>query len=191
MCALLAFVLVERRAREPILSLGLFKNKVYAISVATIFLTRIGMYGAILFVPLFAQSVIGISATHSGLILASILAGQIVSLTGKYKMLAIIGMIVTVSGMGLFTRIGLHTTNAALTWRMVVLGIGIGATMPIFTITAQSAFGPERLGEVTAGAQLFQNVGGTVSTAILGGVMISGLARQLANIQYEPFVVAM
>jgi len=74
---------------------------------------------------------------------------------------------------------------------MVVLGIGIGATMPIFTITAQSAFGPERLGEVTAGAQLFQNVGGTVSTAILGGVMNSGLARQLANLQYEPFVVAM
>jgi hypothetical protein len=61
-------------------------------------------------------------------------------------------MMVTVLGMALFVQIGLHTTNVALSWRMVILGVGIGATMPVFTITAQSAFGPERLGEVTAGA---------------------------------------
>jgi MFS family permease len=159
-----------------------------------------GMYGAIIFIPLFAQEVIGVSATNSGiillpmmigLILASILAGQIVAQTGKYKVLTIIGMIITVLGMALFTQIGSNTTNIDLTWRMVVLGIGVGATMPIFVIIVQSAFGPERLGEVTAGAQLFQNIGGTAGTAILGGVMNSQLASQLTNIQNEPFVASL
>lgn len=198
-CAIFFFILEERKAREPIVSLGLFKNKAYAISVVTTFLTRMGMYGAIIFIPLFAQEVIGVSATNSGiillpmmigLILASVLAGQIVAQTGKYKVLTIIGMIITVLGMALFTQIGSNTTNIGLTWRMVVLGIGVGATMPIFVIIVQSAFGPERLGEVTAGAQLFQNIGGTAGTAILGGVMNSQLASQLTNIQNEPFVAA-
>ena len=198
-CAIFFFILEERKAREPIVSLSLFKNKAYAISVVIIFLTRMGMYGAIIFIPLFAQEVIGVSATNSGiilmpmmigLILASVLAGQIVSQTGKYKVLTLAGMIITALGMALFTQIGLNTTNIDLTWRMVVLGIGVGATMPIFVIIVQSAFGPERLGEVTGGAQLFQNIGGTAGTAILGGVMNSQLASQLANIQNEPFVAA-
>jgi MFS family permease len=123
-----------------------------------------------------------------GLIIASVLAGQIVSQTGKYKALTIVGMVVTVLAMALFTQIGTGTSNASLSWRMVILGIGIGIGMPIFTTVAQSAFGPERLGEVTAGKQLFQNIGGTVSTAILGGVMNNQLAHQLTNIQNDSFV---
>jgi EmrB/QacA subfamily drug resistance transporter len=194
---LFAFVLTERRAREPIVSLSLFRNKAYTISVVIVFLTMIGMYGALLYIPLFAQGVVGVSATNSGLILmpmmvgliiASVLAGQIVSQTGKYKALTIVGMVVTVLAMAFFTQIGTGTSNASLSWRMVILGIGIGIGMPIFTTVAQSAFGPERLGEVTAGKQLFQNIGGTVSTAILGGVMNNQLAHQLIDIQNDPFV---
>ena len=199
-CALFAFVLVERKAREPILSLSLFKNKAFTISVLAIFLTMIGLYGSLIYVPLFAQGVVGVSATNSGLILmpmmiglmlASILCGQIVSVTGKYKVLTIIGMIITVIGMALFIQIGVNTTNAGLSWRMVLLGIGLGSGMPIFTTVAQSAFGQERLGEVTAGTQLFKNIGGTVSTAILGGVMNSQLSSQLTNIQNDPFVATL
>lgn len=199
-CALFAFVLVERKAREPILSLSLFENKAFTISVLAIFLTMIGLYGSLIYVPLFAQGVVGVSATNSGLILmpmmiglmlASILCGQIVSVTGKYKVLTIIGMIITVIGMALFIQIGVNTTNAGLSWRMVLLGIGLGSGMPIFTTVAQSAFGQERLGEVTAGTQLFKNIGGTVSTAILGGVMNSQLSSQLTNIQNDPFVATL
>lgn len=192
-----AFVLVERRAREPILSLGLFKNRAYAISVATIFLTMIGLYGAILYLPLFAQDVIGVSATNSGVILmpmmigliaTSVLGGQIVSRTGKYKGVMIVGMLVTVLGMVLFSFIDSNTTSAGLALRMVVLGAGLGVGMPVLTTVAQSAFGAERLGEVTAGTQLFKNIGGTVSTAVLGGVMNSQLASRLTAAQGDPFL---
>ena len=195
-CSLFLFVLAEQKAHEPILSLGLFRNKAFTISVTAIFLTMIGLYGSVVFVPVFAQGVIGVSATNSGLILmpmmiglilASIISGQIVSNTGKYKVLTVIGMIITVLGMALFIQIGLNTTNVALSMSMVVLGIGLGIGQPIFTTVAQSAFGQERLGEVTASSQLFKNIGGTVSTAILGGIMNSQLARQLINIKDEPF----
>jgi len=199
-CALFAFVLVERKAREPILSLSLFKNKAFTISVLAIFVTIMGLYGSLLYVPLFAQGVVGVSATNSGLILmpmmiglilASILCGQIVSITGKYKVLTIIGMIITVIGMALFIQIGVNTTNTGLSWRMVLLGIGLGSGMPIFTTVVQSAFGQERLGEVTAGAQLFRNIGATVGTAILGGIMNSQLSSQLTNIRNDPFVATL
>jgi len=199
-CFLVAFVLAERRAREPILSLSLFRNKAFTISVAVFFVTVMGMYGCLMYIPLFAQGVVGVSATNSGLILmpmmiglilASVICGQIVSMTGKYKVLTIIGMIVTVLGMALFIQIGVNTTNLGLSWRMVVLGIGIGSGMPIFTTVVQSAFGQERLGEVTAGAQLFKNLGGTVGTAVLGGIMNSQLSGQLPNIQGDPFVATL
>ena len=196
-CGLFAFILSERKAREPIISLSLFKKKVFTISIVVTFLTMIGLYGSLLYIPLFAQDVIAVSATNSGLILvpmmigmiiASITGGQIVSRTGKYKILTIISLIVTVVGMALFISIGLNTTNMGLSLRMVVLGIGLGIGMPIFTTIVQSAFGQERLGEVTASTQLFKNIGGTFSTAVLGGVMNSQLTGQLSNIQNDPFV---
>lgn len=199
-CILFTFILVERKIREPILSLNLFKNRAYTISILAVFLTMIGLYGAVLYIPLFAQGVVGVTATNSGLILmpmmiglivASVLAGQIVSQTGKYRFITIAGMAITVLGMALLIKIGLNTTNTALIWRMVVLGAGLGAGMPIFTTVAQSAFGSEKLGEVTAGKQLFQNIGGTLSAAILGGVLNSQLTSSLANIQNEPFVEAL
>jgi EmrB/QacA subfamily drug resistance transporter len=198
--ALFVFALVERRVREPVLSLNLFKNKVFAVSVIAIFLTTMGMFGAILYVTVFAQGVVGISATNSGLVLmpmmigliiASAISGLIISRTGKYKILTITGLIVSVFGMFLFSRIDTGTTQLALIVRMVLLGVGLGITMPVFTITVQSAFGQEKLGEVTAGSQLFRGIGGTVGTAVLGGIMNSQLASRLINIQNDPFVASM
>lgn len=198
--AIIAFLLVERKAREPIVSLNLFKNRVFTVSVITTFLLSMGMFGAILYIPVFAQGVVGISATYSGLtlmplmiamVVLSAVSGQIITKTGKYKMLTIVGMALTVLGMFLFSQIGIKTTNLALSLRMIVLGLGLGITMPIFTIAIQSAFGQERLGEVTAGSQLFRSIGGTVGTAVLGGIMNSQLAQQLAGVANEPFVTAM
>jgi EmrB/QacA subfamily drug resistance transporter len=191
------FALIERKTRNPILTLSFFKNKAYTISIIISFLTMIGLYGSILYIPLFAQGVTGVSATNSGIILmpmmvgmiiTSLVGGQIISRTGKYRIITIIGMIATVLGMGLLIQIGQGTSYIDLSWRMVVLGAGLGIGFPIFTTVIQSAFGADRLGEVTAGSQLFRNIGGTVSTAILGGVMNNNLASQLANIQNDPFV---
>jgi EmrB/QacA subfamily drug resistance transporter len=198
--AFIAFALAERKAREPIVALNLFKNKVFTVSIITTFLTSMGMFGAIIYIPVFAQGVIGSSATNSGIILmpmllglivASTLSGQLISRTGKYKILAVIGMFITVAGMFLFTQLDAGITNTNLSIRMILLGVGLGATMPIFVIAIQSAFGVERLGEVTAGSQLFRSIGGTIGTSVLGGIMTSQLTNRLANIGSDPFVTAL
>lgn len=195
--SLVIFIRIEKSTTNPILSLQLFQNKVFLVSVCALFLTSMGMFGAIIYIPIFSQGVIGGSATHAGLVLtpmmlalitASTISGQIISRTGKYKMLAIAGTAITVAGLFYFSTMDIHTTNISLITRMVVLGIGLGSTMPIFTLAVQSAFPKERLGEVTAGSQLFRSVGGTVGTAILGGIMNSRLTAQMGRLQNEPFV---
>ena len=85
----------------------------------------------------------------------------------------------------------MNTTNGELIMRMIILGIGLGTTMPIFTLAVQSAFPKERLGEVTAGSQLFRNVGGTVGTAVLGGIMNIRLTEQIDQLKQEPFLAEM
>lgn len=194
------FLWTESRVAEPILSLELFRNRVFLVSAIATFLTGMGMFGAIIYIPIFAQGVIGVSATHSGLILtplmialiaASSIVGLTISRTGKYKMLAIAGMGITTLGMYWFSTIGSDTSSLMLSARMIMLGAGLGMTMPIFNIAVQSAFGKERLGEVTAGTQLFRSVGGTVGTAIFGGVMNSQLASRLSTIGNDPFVQTM
>jgi EmrB/QacA subfamily drug resistance transporter len=198
--SLFLFIWAEYRAKEPILSLSLFRSRVFLISIIATFLTGMGMFGAIIYIPVFAQGVIGISATSSGFILtplmiglisASIIAGQIISRTGKYKTLAIGGMSITTIGMYWFSFINVDTSNLMLAARMVVLGFGLGTTMPIFTLVVQSAFAKEKLGEVTASIQLFRSIGGTVGTAIFGGVMNSQLSSRLASIGSDPFMQTM
>lgn len=198
--SLLIFIKIEKTTSNPILSLDLFKNKTFVVSVSAMFLTAMGMFGAILYVPIFSQGVIGGSATHAGLVLtpmmlslvtASTIAGQIISRTGKYKLLAIIGTALIVFALFYFSTLSVTTQNSGLISRMIVLGFGLGATMPIFTLAVQSAFSRERLGEVTAGSQLFRNVGGTVGTAVLGGIMNSHLTKQMQALQSEPFVTEM
>jgi EmrB/QacA subfamily drug resistance transporter len=196
--SLIIFIRIEKRTTNPILSLGLFKNKVFLVSVCALFLTSMGMFGAILYVPVFSQGVIGGSATHAGLILtpmmialviASTLSGRIISKTGRYKVSAIVGTAIIVFALFFFSTITEHTTNKQLIIRMIILGIGLGSTMPIFTLAVQSAFSKERLGEVTAGSQLFRSVGGTVGTAVLGGIMNSRLTTQMEYLKNDPFVV--
>lgn len=198
--SLFIFIGIEKRAANPILSLDLFKNRVFLVAVIAMFFTAMGMFGAILYIPIFSQVVIGGSATHAGLILtpmmlalvtASTISGQIVSRTGKYKALAITGTALTVFALFFFSTLNAHTTNLLLIIRMVFLGLGLGSTMPIFTLAVQSAFGKDRLGEVTAGTQLFRSVGGTVGTALLGGMMNSRLTAQMDKLQAEPFVARM
>jgi EmrB/QacA subfamily drug resistance transporter len=198
--SLCLFLSQEMRVSNPILSLNLFNNRIFSISMISVFLTAMGMFGAILYIPVFAQGVIGVSGTRSGLALtplmlgivfASTLTGQLISHTGRYKWNAILGVTLIVIGMFSFISITTETGSLALALRMIVLGLGLGCTFPVFNIAVQNAFGPERVGEVTASVQLARNVGGTVGTAILGGVMNSQLTKHLATVGSDPFVKAM
>lgn len=196
----LLFVAWEMRARDPIISLTLFQNRVFNVSTLAVFLTAMGMFGAILYIPIFAQGIVGVSATHSGLaltpmmlglVIASTLAGQVMSRTGRYKYIAVGGVGLVVIGMYLFSTISVDTSSWALAFRMVVLGFGLGCTMPVFNIAVQSSVAREKLGEVTAGVQLARSVGGTVGTAVLGGVMNAQLASHLTTLASDPFVATM
>lgn len=194
-----AFLFVEQRAKEPIITLKLFRNKTYLFSVAIASVVAMGMFGALMFIPIFAQTALSASATHAGMILTplmfgmvvtSTISGLIISRTGKYKSLVILGTACAVVAMFWFSSIGVATTSLGLSLRMMLLGAGLGITMPIFAVTVQSAFGPERLGEVTAGLQLFRSLGGTVGTAIFGGVMNAALAGTVVTDVSYPLVLS-
>lgn len=174
------FSFIETRAREPIISPSLFKNRVFTVSMIATFLTSVGMYGAISYLPLFVQGVMGNSATNAGAVLtpmmigfiiSSIIGGQILGHTGRYKALALGGFIVGAFGMFLFSQMGVATTNGTLVRNMLITGLGIGISMSLFTIVVQNAFPARQLGEVTAGLAFFRSIGGTIGVALLGSVM--------------------
>jgi len=191
------FLLAERRAKDPILPLRFFKNPVFNVVSILFLLFGMAFFGAIIYIPTFAQQVLGFSATNSGILMlpmvigltvASIGSGQIVNKTGKYKALVIAGM--AVASIGIFTLSTLTTTSGYwdLAWRMAVTGLGLGIAMPIFNLAVQNALPQKDLGAVTSSTQLFRSIGGTVGLAIMGGVLNNILASQLANAKDEPFV---
>jgi EmrB/QacA subfamily drug resistance transporter len=189
--SLLAFLWAEHKAKEPILPLSLFKNRVFSTSVIITFLTAAAMFGAIVFIPLFAQLTQGVSATDSGTILtplmigligASIVAGQIIARTGKYRFLAMTGVAALTVSLVWLARLSPSTTHWQLIVRMVCLGASLGLIMPVFNIAVQSAFDRSLMGVVTASTQLFRSVGGTVGTAVLGAVFNNALASKAVEL---------
>lgn len=193
------FIYIEKKVKEPVLPLDLFKSPVFLVSIIVIFLTSFAMFGAILYVPLFAQLILGINATNSGTILtpmtlsivaASVITGQIVSRVGKYKWISVIGLFVGTLGMYLLSQINAQSSQSVLVLRMILIGLGLGVTFPIYTLVVQNAFEHARLGVVTASTQLFRSIGGTVGTAVLGGILNASLAEKLKDISSDPFVKA-
>lgn len=188
---LFLFILIESKVADPILPLHLFKNSIFTVANTIGFLTGIGLFGSIMFIPLFIQGVIGSSATQSGLVLmpmtismviASTLSGQITSKTGKYKKLAIFGATVVVISMYLLSRMDINTTNITAVINMVVLGAGLGIIMPLFVLTVQNAVSPQFLGVATSSVQLFRQIGGTVGVAIMGTIMSHKMNEDLAKL---------
>jgi len=157
--------------------LDLFNNRIFTLSVITVTLVGLGMFGAIINLPLFIQGVQGGSATSSGNVLLplmfgsivfSIISGQIVSRTGKYRLLAIIGQAIFAVGMFLLSTMALDIPGWQTALYMVVMGIGLGIGQPLYTLIVQNAFPPQRLGVVTAATTFFRSIGGTVGVAIFG-----------------------
>lgn len=194
---LVLFVLAERRAPEPVLPLSLFSNTIFLVSIVALFFVGIGMFGAIVFIPLYAQLVLGVTATHSGTILtpltlafvaASVFSGQVTSRTGRYKAIAVAGLALATVALFVMSRMPASTTPGSLVLRMIATGLGIGATLPVFTLAVQNAFEHAKLGIATASTQLFRSIGATVGTAVLGTVLNARLAQELGNLAADPFL---
>ncbi len=172
---------LERRDAQPIIDPSLFKNSVFTISLIVASITFMGMFGCIAFLPLYAQGVLGISATNSGLILtpmmlssmvSSILSGQLVSRFGKYKVIAITGMAITTVGAALLLRLNVQSTPMDMIVAMIVLGLGLGTSMSLYTLIVQNAM-PTKIGQSTSTLTFFRQIGGTVALALMGSVMSS------------------
>lgn len=184
---LVILLLIERKAKSPVLPLGMFKNSIVTVSNVIGFLMNAGMMGAMMYLPFFTQGVLGYSPTTSGfinmpmsvaMIVLSTLSGRWISKSGKYKRFAIAGMPFMVVGMLLMA----YMTNVWMAvGAMVVFGIGLGISMPVFTLTVQNAVEPSQLGVATGTATLFRNMGGTIGIAVLGTVMNSTMAGKLKD----------
>lgn len=194
---LAAFGFIETKTKDPIIPLGLFKNQIFSVSVFIAFFLSMGMFGAILYIPLFAQGVLGVTATNSGnvlipltfgMIISSLAAGQIIYRTGRYRVLAIIGSALVVVSLYLLSLMNTSTTQFELIWKMVLVGLGLGITMPIFTVAVQNAFDHSKLGVVTATVQLFRSVGGTVGVALMGSLLNNSLTSRVKDLSTDKFV---
>ena len=188
--ALGVFIYRELHASEPILDVRLFKDRGFSASMTVLFFSGVGMFGSIMFLPLFMQVVQGRTASSSGALLmplmlgmvfASVLTGQAIARTGRYKAFGLVGMGLASVGMFMLSRLTVGTSNIEVVLAMITVGAGVGITMPLFTISLQSQF-PTRIGEVTGALQFFRSIGGTVGVALLGGVMNAAFARELTSL---------
>jgi MFS family permease len=179
-----AFALVERRAPEPILPFELMRMPNVAAGVACMGLVGMAMFGTITYVPLFVQGVIGTSATSSGVVLTplmlgavttSILSGQWVSRSGRYKPNALLGPIVLGGGLLLLWRMGVATTNGQAARNMVITGIGLGMMMQVFVLAVQNSVGIRSMGSATALTQFSRSIGATLGVALMGVIVNQGL----------------
>ena len=196
---LVAFFLVERRVKEPIVPFQLFKNRAFAVSMVVGFFAALGMFGTIIFVPLETQGVLGVSVTNSGLLLtpmmfglvvSSVLAGQLIPRIKHYHYLGTVGLALMMVGMYLMAQTTTATSQSSITLDIVLIGLGLGITMPLYVNAVQSALPQRYLGVGTSQIQFWRNVGGTVSSAILGSILAQRLpgaiATQVAKVNLPP-----
>ncbi len=177
---LVTFIFMEKRAREPILPLHLFKSSIFNISSAAMFLASAVMFCGILYIPLFIQGVQGMSAAVSGMLItpmlvsltiAAVIVGQVISKTGTYKKLGILAFAVITVSMWFLSTMTTGTGITELVIYSTILGIGSGMIFPVFNVAVQNAVEKRDLGTGTASMQFFRNIGATVALPIFGVIV--------------------
>ena len=172
---LVAFIVVEARAKDPMIPLDLFRNRTFTVSVIATFFAVFGFSILIIFLPLWFQIVQGASTTASGyllfpfligLIFSSVLAGQLVSRRGRYRMLLAVAIALMGIGLALFINLRADTPNYALWSWMLITGLGVGPTMAIFTLIVQNDVPFDRLGTATSDLTLFRQIGTSVGLTV-------------------------
>ncbi|SDE61272.1 MDR family MFS transporter [Auraticoccus monumenti] len=188
--ALAVLIPLELRHPEPILPLRMFRQSVFTFSaIASLFIAMV-MFGAIFYIPVYAQGVLGVDATNSGLIVmpmsvamigTSMLVGVLITRTGRYKGFMVAGTLVLLGGYALLTRVHYGSSNLELSLTMVVIGLGLGACLQTYTLVVQNAVEARDMGVATAATQFFRNAGATVGVAVLGTVMTSQLGPAIGR----------
>jgi predicted MFS family arabinose efflux permease len=200
---LAGFVFVESRVEHPIVPLHLFKNSTFTVSMVVGFLTAFGMFGSILFTPLVFQGVLGISATNSGALITPMMFGLLGASTAtgfamrrikNYRFLGTLGVAVMIFGMWLLSQVTPGTPEWHVVADLIVVGLGIGTTFPLYLTAVQVALPRQFMGVASSQIQFWRNLGGTVGSAILGAVLANRLPDYLttrtAALHLPPQVIA-
>jgi hypothetical protein len=186
--AFIILLIVEARAKEPILPLHLFRINAFRITAFASFVMSMAFLGVVMFMPLYLQVVRGVSATHSGLallplmgamIVSSIATGRVVARVGRYKPFMIGGGLVLLAGVATLTGIGPDTSERDLAWRLALTGLGLGPAQTLFSLVIQNAAPPRDVGAATGMAQFSRQMGAAVGVALFGTFLIHGLTMEL------------
>ena len=186
---LVAFVFAERRAKEPILPLELFRNRIFTVCAAIGFIIGLALFGSVTYLPIFLQIVKGRSPTSSGLqltpmmlglLVTSIASGRLISRFGRYKPFPVAGTAVMTIGMVLLSRLDIHSSGLYASLSMLVLGLGLGTVMQVLVLAVQNAVDFRNMGVATSGSLLFRQIGGSIGIAIFGAIFANQLHTKLA-----------
>jgi EmrB/QacA subfamily drug resistance transporter len=181
---LAGFLVRERRTAEPVLPMALFRDPVFVVVSAGLFIATLSLFAALVFLPVFLQLVTGASATTSGLLMLPLLgasaistmaAGWVMARTGRYKIFPVVGLGAMGVGLLLFSTLGASGSRATTAAFMVVFGIGFGMVSQILMVAIQNAVSPREIGTATAAANLFRALGGSIGVAVFGAIFASGL----------------
>ncbi len=185
------FYLLEVRNPEPILPLRFFANRIISVSLAVTFFIGFGMFGGIIFIPLYFQGVLGLSATASGsfltpmmlgVVAGSVTSGQLLSRAGgHYKIQGMVGIAIMATGMGLLSTLTTQTSYATAVIYIVLTGLGLGVTFPIYTVVVQNTVPYKFMGVVISAVPFSRFIGGTFGLAILGSLLSNRFAAQFLS----------
>src|SRR3712207_3993923 len=185
-----AFVPIELRAVEPVIPLSLFRSRVFTSASLLMFLVGIGMFGIILYTPLFVQGVLGKTATSSGTVLTplvfsmtavGVVGGQIVARVRRVKPFTLIGTVVMTCGIYLLTTLDTGSSQGTVALFLMVTGLGLGLIMPTATLAVQTTVDKTQLSVATSATQFIRSIGSTVGTAVVGSIVTKGYAEDLAD----------
>ncbi|GAA3150453.1 MFS transporter [Streptomyces echinatus] len=188
LAATVLFLVAERFAAEPLIPLRLFRDSVFNVSGLVGLVIGVALFGAASYLPTFLQMVDGASATESGLLMlpmmagivgASVIGGQLISHTGRYKVFPVLGGAVSAVGMWLLSRLQTDTPRLHYSIWMAVLGAGIGLVMPVLVLAVQNSVRPADLGSATSANNYFRQIGGSVGAAVFGTLFADRLAGSL------------
>ncbi|GGP52466.1 MFS transporter [Streptomyces calvus] len=184
----LLFLLVERFAAEPLIPLRLFRDSVFNVSALVGLVIGVALFGAAGYLPTYLQMVDGATATESGLLMlpmtggivgASVVSGQLISRTGRYRRHPLVGCALAVTGMWLLSRLEPGTPRLHYGLWTAVLGIGIGMVMPVLILAVQNSVRPTDLGTATSAHNYFRQIGGSVGAAVFGTLFADRLTDAL------------
>ncbi|MFN2466229.1 MAG: MDR family MFS transporter [Candidatus Dormibacteria bacterium] len=185
---LVATVFHETRTPQAVLPPQLFKSSIFSLAVMVTFIVGVGMFGTIIYIPLFLQGVVGVKATNSGLLLLPMMAGlmagsigggQVMSRTGRYKVQGTVGFVLMAAGMFLLTFLNASSTQLQVSLDIIVFGLGLGISMSVFNVVSQNAVEARYMSSSISAIQFVRQMGGTIGLAVIGSLVNQELVRRI------------